>query len=564
MKAVAEYNYTDRFGELLYQVVRFEPKAFRQRRPDGQGGWAWQLDGVRRVPYNLPQILGSAPETIYLAEGEKDCEELLKLGLIATTNAGGANTNWTPEMVGYLAGRNVVVLADNDASGLDHANTVCSSLQGTAKSVRLVWLPGLKEKGDVSDWLSNGHTREELELIAAQTPEWEFPAPSGGEAVAVFDGAVDAVALVADVEDFINRFVKLPTGMTLALALWAIGTHLFQSFEVFPYLAITGPAKRCGKTRLTETLALLCAKARRTSNISEAALFRIIEALQPTLIIDEAEALADKRSERSQFLAAILNSGHRIGANVIRCVGPQHQVAEFRTFGPKVIVAIGALRDTLADRSLMVQMQRKSREDQVGRFLLKTVKPIADKLLQQIAKVALNHRAAIEKAFEKIDIEDLEDREAENWSPLFAICEVLVPERLIDLKATAVVNGKEKESEDADASLQIKLLTDIRDVLIERNLGNGDLFAQKPNAGISSRELLEELRAIEESPWTREDLNLTARGLARMLRPFGLFSSIIDTKSGPRARGYRLSSLSARLSVYARSTRTTVQDDEKK
>jgi hypothetical protein len=331
--------------------------------------------------------------------------------------------------------------------------------------------PPIEEKKlrDIAEWTE----RIEPSAEKALNPQLAIV----NEPVTIYEGAVDNTALVEEVENFINRFVKLPKGLPLAVALWAIGTHLFKSFEVFPYLAITGPTKRCGKTWLTETLERLCAKARRTSNISEAALFRIINALEPTLIIDEAEALADKRNERSQTLVGILNSGHRVGANVVRCEGPQHRVVEFLTFCPKVIVAIGSLRDILVDCALMVHMQRKNPKDKVERFLLKTVKPITDKLKQQIARVVADHGARIVEAFEKIDFDEIEDREAENWSSLLAICEVIIPERLIDLKATAVANGKEKEDGDADESLSIKLLTDIRDVLIEHNLSNDELFS---------------------------------------------------------------------------------------
>jgi putative DNA primase/helicase len=172
MKIVAHYDYVDEFGELLYQVVRLEPKDFRQRRPDKQS-WSWELDGVRRVPYGLPDLLGSTPEAVYIPEGEKDCLSLRKLGLIATTNAGGAGIGWSPELTPHFTGREIVVLADNDGPGLMHAEGVAAALYPVAKSVCVVWLPGLPEHGDVTDWLEAGHTRQELEDVVAQTPLWE-------------------------------------------------------------------------------------------------------------------------------------------------------------------------------------------------------------------------------------------------------------------------------------------------------------------------------------------------------------------------------------------------------
>jgi putative DNA primase/helicase len=174
---VATYVYTDRFGEPVYRVVRLKPKRFLAEHPDGNGGWTKGIDGIPRLPYNLPEILSSAPEMIYVAEGEKDAETLRGFGFVGTTNAFGANTNWTPEMAAYLVGRDVAVLADNDAAGLEHADKICAALHGTAKSVRLVWLTGLPPKGDVSDWFDANHTPKEFNEIIATTPLWEPPAP---------------------------------------------------------------------------------------------------------------------------------------------------------------------------------------------------------------------------------------------------------------------------------------------------------------------------------------------------------------------------------------------------
>jgi DNA primase len=125
----AVYNYCDEKGRLLFQVVRLcDPKDFRQRRPDGKGGWIWNLKGVRRVPYRLPELLGADPEElIFVVEGEKDVESLRRLGLVATTNPGGAG-KWRHEYRRYLAGRKVVILPDNDDAGRAHAEEVARCL----------------------------------------------------------------------------------------------------------------------------------------------------------------------------------------------------------------------------------------------------------------------------------------------------------------------------------------------------------------------------------------------------------------------------------------------------
>jgi hypothetical protein len=166
-RIVATYDYHDQHGELLFQVVRYDSKDFRQRRPDGNGGWTWNLNGVDRVLYRLPELLRAAAyATVFICEGEKDCNALHEHGLIATTNPGGAG-KWQPGMSEHLRDRKVVILPDNDAAGAKHADDVARTLQGKARSIRLLRLPGLPDKGDLSDWLAAGGTAEELDRLAA-------------------------------------------------------------------------------------------------------------------------------------------------------------------------------------------------------------------------------------------------------------------------------------------------------------------------------------------------------------------------------------------------------------
>lgn len=171
-RIVAEHDYCDEKGNLLFQVVRMEPKDFRQRRPKPGGGWIWDVKGVRVVPYRLPELL-AAPSNkfVFVVEGEKDVNSLADIGIVATCNAGGA-AKWIAEHAAFLANRFVVVIADNDSAGADHASKVCLTLHQVARSVRLVQLPGLPEKGDVSDWLAAGGTKDELKPIIVATSEW--------------------------------------------------------------------------------------------------------------------------------------------------------------------------------------------------------------------------------------------------------------------------------------------------------------------------------------------------------------------------------------------------------
>lgn len=171
------YHWWD--GSVLYEKVRYEPKDFRLRKPDGAGGWIWKLAGAKEVLFRLPKIKEAIETgaTVFVVEGEKDVKNLERLGLIATCNTHGASKDqakpkWTDYHAKYLEGvKQVVVLPDNDAPGLAHARAVAQSLLRLKIPVKIVELPGLKDKQDVSDFLMRGGTREQIEQQATQTSD---------------------------------------------------------------------------------------------------------------------------------------------------------------------------------------------------------------------------------------------------------------------------------------------------------------------------------------------------------------------------------------------------------
>jgi putative DNA primase/helicase len=166
-KIVASYNYRDASGNLHYQVVRFDPKDFRQRRPNGApDAWLWNMTGVEPLPYRLPEMMAYPVATVFIVEGEKDVDNFGELGLIATCNHGGAG-KWRSEISRHLTGRDIVILPDNDEPGRAHASDVAAKLAGIAAQVRILELPGLPAKGDVSDWIAAGGTAGELERLAS-------------------------------------------------------------------------------------------------------------------------------------------------------------------------------------------------------------------------------------------------------------------------------------------------------------------------------------------------------------------------------------------------------------
>ena len=323
--------------------------------------------------------------------------------------------------------------------------------------------------------------------------------------------------IVATLENTFRKHVALNADLPLVLALWTLATHLFTCFDAFPYLAITSPTKRCGKTRLAEVIELLSCGAMRTASASSAAIFRAIQmnaakSRTITLIMDEMEVLG-RRSERSDQLREILNAGYRKGQYVLRCernAKEQFEPREFPVYCPKVLVLIGSLTDTLADRCIPIAMRRRRPGERVDRFFYSQASRNVRTLLREIEAWAKANRRRVMVRLRR-DIGFLEDREAELWLPLFAVC-VAAPERVEALKAAALRLSRGKQSEEP-SDLGILLLQDIRST-----------FGQTTNDRLTTVALIEALMAIAESPWQSwsHGRGLDARRLAKMLRPFGI------------------------------------------
>ena len=165
-RMTATYDYRDERGELLYQEVRFDPKDFRLRRPDGHGGWTWNLADVRRVAYRLNEL--AEQRRIWFVEGPKDADGLWSLGIPATTTPGGANA-WRDDYATQIRATGadeVVTCRDNDEPGLAYVRRAAAALTHAGVTVRMLELPGLPRKGDVSDYIdaqrASGHTDDEI------------------------------------------------------------------------------------------------------------------------------------------------------------------------------------------------------------------------------------------------------------------------------------------------------------------------------------------------------------------------------------------------------------------
>jgi hypothetical protein len=315
--------------------------------------------------------------------------------------------------------------------------------------------------------------------------------------------------LLSDIERFIRCYLVLPAAAYLTLALWALATHAVHAFDCFPYVSVLSAVKRCGKTRLAEVLETLVREPWRGTAPSPASLYRMLESA-PTLLLDENEPLNGKnKSEATQILIAALNAGHRKGATIPRCDGPRQEVRHFKVYGPKLLAGIGKLPDTLTDRSIRIQMQRRSKDQKVARFRQARAKAEAQPIHDAAVRFVKAHSDEIQNAYaaslEK-DLEFLNDRDADVWTPLFVLCSVAAPERLAELEKCARTLSAAKADDDLDDSLSLTLLRDIQTVW------------PAGEEKCATSVLLALLNVLEDSAWIEHPL--TARKLAEILKPF--------------------------------------------
>jgi hypothetical protein len=241
----ASYDYTDETGQLLFQVVHFEPKDFRQCRPDGTGGWAWDRHGVRLVPYRLHELAQARPFLpVLIAEGEKDVDNLVALGFLASCNPGGAG-QWRDEFNEPFRHRHVVILPDNDEPGRQHARDVARQLCGIAAGVTVLELPGLPQKGDVSDWIAAGGDKEQLLRLAAAAPAWKPPGdapPEEAATSAALPEWPDPIPLgeAVEVPEFPAAVLPVPVRRLAEETAWALNVPL--DLVALPLLALAGGA----------------------------------------------------------------------------------------------------------------------------------------------------------------------------------------------------------------------------------------------------------------------------------------------------------------------------------
>lgn len=363
---------------------------------------------------------------------------------------------------------------------------------------------------------------------ASRTPAVADAATGQGTALTLsnpepWPEAVHGAELLDAIAQVCACYVVLPDGAAVAAALWTLHTYLIDVLHVSPILALTSPQKRCGKSTLLDVLRALVRRALGASNISAAAVFRVVETMAPTLLIDEADTFLAEREE----LRGILNAGHtRSTAQVVRTVGDGHEPRAFRTFCPKAIAAIGELPGTIEDRSIIIRMHRRAPDEHVARLRRDRIESELEPLRRRAARWAADNASTVREADPKVPSElDNNDRAADNWRPLLAIADLAGGDWPTRAQKAAKLLSGAGATEDSD--IRVQLLADVRDIF-------------GADEHVSTETLLSKLIAMPERPWSewRHGKYLTPRGLSRLLKPFDIASKTVRLGASETAKGY--------------------------
>jgi hypothetical protein len=396
---------------------------------------------------------------------------------------------------------------------------------------------------------------------ANEPPPLRWPDEMNGQSgrdAPPWDG--DPAALLEDVARFLRSYVAFPSAYAAAaVALWAAHTHLAARFESTPRLALLSPEKQCGKTRVLELLELLCAGAETLSDASPAYLYRRIGAGPVTILLDEADAIwkRGKSDETAEALRSIVNAGHRRSATVgrVEMNGQAAKLTRFPVYAAAAIAGIGNLPDTIMDRAVVVRMRRRAPDEQVREYRERATRPEGEALRGQLAAWAESAAERVGNPWPVMP-PGVADRPADVWEPLLMVADLAGGDwpKLAAEACAAFVTG----SRDDSAAIGTRLLEDLRNVWPSSGTSgtSGTLLASHvphvplvPHLGTD--ELLRSLHDLEESPWGDwYGHPLTARELAKMLRPYGVSS--VKVRIGDKSvRGYRAADLHDAWRIYA-------------
>jgi hypothetical protein len=340
------------------------------------------------------------------------------------------------------------------------------------------------------------------------------------------DGAVGGKALLESIRATVGKYLILDPHDAVAVTLWVVASYAFNEFFIFPRLRLRSATKQCGKSTLLDVIESFVNKPLTVSNVTGAALVRLISAQHPVMLLDEA----DRYMRQDEDLTSIVNAGHKRNGVVTRCVGDDQEVRVFSAWAPMVIAAIRELPGTVEDRSITITMRRKTKEQTVQRF--RADRPPAEfgKLASQAMRWATDHAVALGNADPAMPTV-IGNRAADNWRPLLAVADA-AGEAWAKLAREVAKQRTGDEDE-----IRVRLLRDIREVFTE--------------PAMHSCDLVQKLNAIEDAPWSefQRGKSLSQSKLSHLLHDFGIKATQVKIE-GINRNGYHLDQFTPVFAAY--------------
>ena len=361
--------------------------------------------------------------------------------------------------------------------------------------------------------------------------------------VTPFEEQVDGAALLDGLGQYLKRHVILPQHAAEALALWILHTWVFDCFDITPYLSITSPTKRCGKTLLMTLLYWLCSRAKKSDSMSRAAIYRSVDRDKPTLILDEVSWVLDLRDERQ----GILCGGFERNGYVEVCEGEGTAITTklFSTYCPKAFGLIGTLTATLTDCSIVIPMRRKTPAEKAERMSRRDNDALRQ-FRQQCLRWVNDNTAALAKAAPAV-LDKLNDRAIDLWEPLLVIASQAggdwrerAEQAALALSGDGAATAGESEDEG------VELLYDVKAA-----------FDTSGQDAIFTKSLIALLTGDDERPWAAygpAGKPITDRQVANLLKPFEIFSRTVRI-GDETLKGYQRAHFAEAWRRYLKATK---------
>jgi hypothetical protein len=539
-----------------------------------------------RLPQIMEAIADNHP--IVIVEGEPKVDLLRSWNIAGTCNSQGA-LKWKPAHSEFLRGADVIICPDADDTGWQHANQVAESLDGIATRIRILLLPDAKPKDDVIDWAKRGGTREQFDALIDQAPDWtpvsaseqrneEEKAKAKAREDALLNALIEAQgldyerqkkavakeldvsptaidnevkarredmqaaplyghwitepwlevcdgdALLRDIIRRIKRHIVIKDEYALAIALWIVMSWVHDDIATHsPILNVNSAEPESGKSTLLTLVSLLMPKCISCVEISEAAIYRAIKKWQPSFCFDEFDTILTNDDKAA--LRSVINSGHRRGQGVLRCVGEDKDPELFPTFAPKAIGMVGKkLPAATLSRCIFVELYRRLDSEPVDE--LKDDDSDLANLRSRLRRWAFDSQDTLQNA-RPVMPDGLRNRKADNWKLQLAIA---------DLCSSVVEAWGDKAR---DAAIKIETGSDSRTGNTRALAAIKAVHAKVKGEGISSADLIDKMAAEPDSEWAewRNGKPISQKQLANLLKSFKIFPDQVRI-DGHQIRGY--------------------------